>query len=959
MIADDGHGSLSEDQASHERALIAVVSELVQELHQQSRRPIEVSLSSQLERDLGIDSLGRIELSLRIERALQARLPIQVLGAAETVGDILNALNRVRTEHEAAAIVLPKAPQLPFVAAPTGAQTLVEVLDWHLAQHPDRLHVTVLQDESIVLATLTFGELAKGAHAVAAGLVEAEVAPGDRVALMLPTGADFFIAFFGILYAGAVPVPIYPPMQLSKIEEYMRRQAGILRNAGARILVTVPEALRFASLLRRLVPTIDAVRSVQSLSAESADVQLPIVRDGAATALIQYTSGSTGDPKGVVLSHANLLANIRSIGQVIEASSVDVFVSWLPLYHDMGLIGAWLGSLYFAAPLFVMSPLSFLGRPQSWLWAMHHFRATISAAPNFAFELCATKIADADLAGLDLSTLRLLANGAEPVSVNTLRRFTEQFGRHGFRPRAMAPVYGLAENGVALTMPPPDRAPLIERVSREALSRRGKAELARSDDHNAIEIVSCGQPLPDHDVRIVDELGRELGDRSEGRLEFRGPSATSGYFRNEVKTAALFRDGWLDSGDRGYIANSEVFITGRTKDIIIRAGQHIYPHELEEAVGDIAGMRKGDVAVFGVLDAGTGTERIIIVAETDAVEPVAESLRARAQEVATEISGSPAEQIVLVAPGTVPKTSSGKIRRAAAKELYSAGLLAQPQRALRWQMLRLTLASLGPQLSRLSRTIKDLLYAAWWWVVVSVAFAIGWPAVMVLPRLKWRWAVIRGLARGALAAMGVPLSVSGLARVPRGRAIIMFNHASYADAIILAAVLPGEPTFLAKKELAQQFFAGNVLRRLGALFLERYDLSGSLADTAAATDAAKRGRLLVFFPEGTFTRRPGLLGFHLAPFKIACEADLPVLPGILHGTRSMLRSDQWFPRWSPISVEVAEPVKPSGTDFGSVLKLRQAVRDVVLLGCGEPDLGELVKPSATPGEGAPGSPKPL
>ncbi len=959
MIADDGHGSLSEDQASHERALIAVVSELVQELHQQSRRPIEVSLSSQLERDLGIDSLGRIELSLRIERALQARLPIQVLGAAETVGDILNALNRVRTEHEAAAIVLPKAPHLPFVAAPTGAQTLVEVLDWHLAQHSDRLHVTVLQDESIVLATLTFRELAKGAHAVAAGLVEAEVAPGDRVALMLPTGADFFIAFFGILYAGAVPVPIYPPMQLSKIEEYMRRQAGILRNAGARILVTVPEALRFASLLRRLVPTIDAVRSVQSLSAESADVQLPIVRDGAATALIQYTSGSTGDPKGVVLSHANLLANIRSIGHVIEASSVDVFVSWLPLYHDMGLIGAWLGSLYFAAPLFVMSPLSFLGRPQSWLWAMHHFRATISAAPNFAFELCATKIANADLAGLDLSTLRLLANGAEPVSVNTLRRFTEQFGRHGFRPRAMAPVYGLAENGVALTMPPPDRAPLIERVSREALSRRGKAELARSDDHNAIEIVSCGQPLPDHDVRIVDELGRELGDRSEGRLEFRGPSATSGYFRNEVKTAALFRDGWLDSGDRGYIANSEVFITGRTKDIIIRAGQHIYPHELEEAVGDIAGMRKGDVAVFGVLDAGTGTERIIIVAETDAVEPVAESLRARAQEVATEISGSPAEQIVLVAPGTVPKTSSGKIRRAAAKELYSAGLLAQPQRALRWQMLRLTLASLGPQLSRLSRTIKDLLYAAWWWVVVSVAFAIGWPAVMVLPRLKWRWAVIRGLARGALAAMGVPLSVSGLARVPRGRAIIMFNHASYADAIILAAVLPGEPTFLAKKELAQQFFAGNVLRRLGALFLERYDLSGSLADTAAATDAAKRGRLLVFFPEGTFTRRPGLLGFHLAPFKIACEADLPVLPGILHGTRSMLRSDQWFPRWSPISVEVAEPVKPSGTDFGSVLKLRQAVRDVVLLGCGEPDLGELVKPSATPGEGAPGSPKPL
>ena len=949
MIVDDGQG-FGGDQASHERALIAVVSELVRELHQQSRRPIEVSLSSQLERDLGIDSLGRIELSLRIERALQARLPIQVLSAAETVGDIFDALKRVRSGHEAAAIALPKAPQLPVVTAPTGARTLVEVLDWHLNQHPDRLHATVLQDENIVLATLTFGELAKGAHAVAARLIEAEVAPGDRVALMLPTGADFFMAFFGILYTGAVPVPIYPPMQLSKIEEFMRRQAGILRNADARILVTVPEALRFASVLRGLVPTIDAVRSVQSLSVEGADIQLPILRDSAATALIQYTSGSTGDPKGVVLSHANLLANIRSIGQVIEASSADVFVSWLPLYHDMGLIGAWLGSLYFAAPLYVMSPLSFLGRPQSWLWAMHRFRATISAAPNFAFELCATKIADADLAGLDLSTLRLLADGAEPVSVNTLRRFTERFGRYGFRPGAMAPVYGLAENAVALAMPSPGRDPLIDRVSREALSRNGKAEPAKPDDPNMVEIVSCGQPLPDHEVRIIDELGREVSDRSEGRLEFRGPSATSGYFHNEAKTAGLFHDGWLDSGDRGYIANANVFITGRTKDIIIRAGRHIYPHELEETIGDIDGMRKGGVAVFGMLDAASGTERIIVVAETDVVEPLAaESLRVRAQEVATEISGSPAEQIVLVPPGSVPKTSSGKIRRAAAKELYATGALVRPQRGVRQQMMRLALATLGPQLSRLSQTIKDRLYAAWWWTVLSVGFAVGWPAVMVLPRLQWRWAVLRGLSRAAVAAMGVPISVSGLARVPRGQAIIMFNHASYADAIILAAVLPGEPTFLAKKELAQQFFAGNVLRRLGALFLERYDLSGSLADTAAATDAAKTGRLLVFFPEGTFTRRPGLLSFHLAPFKIACEADLPVLPGILCGTRSMLRCDQWFPRWAPISVEIAAAVKPTGTDFASVLKLRQAVREVILAGCGEPDLGELVKPPATPG----------
>jgi acyl carrier protein len=943
------HLDTTEDQA-RERALIAVVSELVQELHQQSRRHVDVSRSSQLDRDLGIDSLGRTELILRIERSFRVRLPLKVLSEANTVGDILDALGQVPADRLAIAAALPPAlPELPLVHAPKEARTLVEALDWHVAAHPDRQHLTVLQDESVVLATLTYGELGKAARSVAAGLIEADVAPGDRIALMLPTGTEFFIAFLGILYAGAVPVPIYPPMQLAKIEEFMRRQAGILRNAGARILVTVPEGLQSAAMLRRLVPTIDAVRSVESLSAERPDIPLPILGDGAATGLIQYTSGSTGDPKGVVLSHANLLANIRAMGLVIEATSADVFVSWLPLYHDMGLIGAWLGSLYFAVSFYVMSPLSFLARPQSWLWAMHRFRATISAAPNFAFELCATKIDEADLKGLDLSALRLLANGAEPISVNGLRQFTERYARFGFRPEAMAPVYGLAECAVALAMPPLGRPPFIDRVRRETLSRRGKAEPARAEEENAIEIVGCGQPLPDYEIRIVDDLGREVADRSEGRLEFRGPSATSGYFRSEAKTRALVHDGWLDSGDLAYIADADVFITGRTKDIIIRAGQHIYPHELEDAIGDIVGIRKGGVAVFGMLDPKSGTERMIIVAETDEADPVArDSLRAKAQKAATDIVGAPAEEIVLVAPGAVPKTSSGKIRRAAASELYVAGLLTAPQRALRWQMLRLSLASLGPQLSRLSRMLKDMLYAAWWWAVVSVAFAIGWPTVMMVPRVEWRWAAVRWLAKTALAAMGVPVAASGLDRFPRERAVVMFNHASYMDAIVLAAVLPHAPTYLAKKELAEQFFAGRMLRRLGALFLERYDLSGSLADIAMATDAAREGRLLVIFPEGTFTRRPGLVGFHLAPFKIACEADLPVYPGVLRGTRSMLRSDQWFPRWGPIAVEVAEPINPSGTDFASVLELRQRVREVILAGCGEPDLGELMKPAPMP-----------
>ena len=930
---------------SREDNLLAVIAGLVRELHPQRSRFIEISLSSRLERDLGIDSLARTELMLRIERAFRLRLPIAVIGGAETIGDVLQALADIPSDrglvHARAAVT----PSLPLVPAAVQAGTLVEVLDWHVAQHPDRMHLTVLQDDATVLGTMTYAELAKAARAVATGLIERDISPGDRVALMLPTGLDFFAAFFGILYAGAVPVPIYPPMRLSQIEDHLRRQAGILRNAGARMLVTVGEGRGLAMLLRGQVDSLSAIESVANLSVTSS-IRLPPITDARSTALIQYTSGSTGDPKGVVLSHANLLANIRAMGRVMEASSADVFVSWLPLYHDMGLIGAWLGCLHFAAPLYVMSPLSFLVRPENWLWAIHRFRATLSAAPNFAFELCLNKIDEADLNGLNLGSLRMVANGAEPVSVETMRRFIAKFQRYGFRPEAMAPVYGLAESAVGLAFPPAGRQPIIERVDREALSRRGAAEPARPDDPRPLEMIACGHPLPDHEVRIVDEVGQEVGERREGRLEFRGPSATSGYFRNEAKTRELFHHGWLDSGDRAYMASGDVYITGRVKDIIIRAGRHIYPQEIEEAISDIPGIRKGCVAVFGVTEQASGTERVVILAETRATTASTRAaLQARAYEVATDIAGVPPDEVVFAPPRTVPKTSSGKIRRSAAKELYATGSIGASPRAIWWQVMRLATASAVPQVRHLKRLLSELAYAVWWWFVVGLSVLIGWLIVVILPRLEWRWTALRAIARVALASVGASVAVSGAERVPRGNAMLVFNHSSYVDAVVLAAALPGEPAFVAKSELARQIFAGPVLRRLGTLFVERYNVVDSLADAQTVIAAAQQGRVLVFFPEGTFTRRPGLAGFFLGAFKVAAEANLPVLPGVIRGTRSMLRGEQWFPRRAPISVEVLEPIAPSGADFASVLRLRDAVRSAVLARCGEPDLGELTKPT--------------
>ena len=346
-----------------------------------------------------------------------------------------------------------------------------------------------------------------------------------------------------------------------------------------------------------------------------------------------------------------------------------------------------------------------------------------------------------------------------------------------------------------------------------------------------------------------------------------------------------------------------------------------------------------------MIDRSSATERVVVLAETAETDLIARrTLQALVQEVVTNILGAPPDEVVLVPPQTVPKTASGKIRRSAARDLYESGHIGLPQRSIRWQMLRLFLSGLAARSSRLPRLLGAFIYAIWWWSVIAAAAVPCCLAVLILPKVEWRWSVVRSLARAALAAVGTPVSLTGAEHLHAGNAVVTFNHSSYADALVVAAILPGAPVFAAKKEFARQAFVGTFLRRLGVFFVERYDIAGSVADAAAATSIAKQGRLLAFFPEGTFTRRAGLTEFYLGAFKVAAEAGLPVIPGIIRGTRSMLRADQWFPRWAPISVYIGEPVQPSGSDFTSVLQLRSKVRDVILRHCGEPDLGGLEKP---------------
>jgi 1-acyl-sn-glycerol-3-phosphate acyltransferase len=924
--------------ARSEAAVIKIARDLAQQLHPRRRSWQNAGLDSSLDRDWGFDSLSRAELLLRIERAFATRLPEKLLGEVETLRDLVAALAVARAVPPAPPDDVARAPATGAAQpAPDTAATLTEILDWHAQRHPDRPHVVLLDGDGGE-SVMTYRDLARRAQAVAGGLVRRRLEPGERVALMLPTSLDFFAAFFGILYAGGVPVPIYPPMRLSQIEEHLRRQAGILRNAGAAMLITVPEALSVARLLKLQVESLRGIDTVEHLS-EAAGGALPPQPRAGDLAMLQYTSGSTGDPNGVTLSHANLLANIRAMGEAMDAGPADVCVSWLPLYHDMGLIGAWLCSLTFAAPLVVMSPLTFLVRPEQWLWAIHRHRGTVSAAPNFAFELCLRKIEDSAIVGLDLSSLRMVGNGAEAVSPDTIRRFTARFAPYGFRAEAMAPVYGLAECAVGLAFPPLGRGPVIDRVERAELSRHGRATPAARDSADALEIVACGRPLPGHQIRVVDATG-EVGERREGRLQFRGPSATSGYFANPDKTRALFDGPWLNSGDRAYVAGGDVFITGRSKDIVIRAGRNIYPEEIETVVGGLDGIRKGCVAVFGTPDPRAGTERLVVAAETRLTDPAAlATARERVAEAVAQLLDAPPDDVLLVGPGSVPKTSSGKLRRAAARELFERGRLGQrPPSQLR-QLARLVLSGLAARLRFFGATIGRLGYGLWWWFLVVVSGAIVWPLVVLTPGVAWRWHIARRAARLVLRLMAIPVTVSG--RLKAGATqIIAANHCSYLDSLVLAAVLPGQPAFVAKKELGGQLIAGPFLRALGTLFVERDDAEVGVEDTRRVLEAARAGRTLVFFPEGTFTRVSGLRPFRLGAFTIAARQRIGTLPLTLRGTRSILRGEQWLARRGAVSVQIGEPIAADGDDFAAAVRLRDRVRAAILERCDEPDLGQ-------------------
>ncbi len=920
------------------RQLLQLVAGLASELHPDNPSPLNVRLSSRLDADLAFDSLGRVELIHRVETTFGVTLAETAFASVETVADLLDAVlagesgKPLFDRRSLADLSLAEVDEMP-----ERAQTLVEVLEWHLKRHGQRPLVELYSDTGQG-EVISYAHLAGTANRVAWCLLDKQLEPGARVTLMLPTGGDYFFSFMGVLVAGMVPVPIYPPVRLSQIESYIKRHRSILQNCRAEVMITTPAIARYSALLKSLVPSIRHVLSPDDFARyDERPVKLAHKPDD--IAFIQYTSGSTADPKGVQLSHANLLANIRAMGKAARVSSKDVFVSWLPLYHDMGLIGACLGMFYHAGYLVVMSPLEFLARPERWLWAVHRYRATLSAAPNFAYDLCLHRIPEAALKGLELSSWRLACNGAEPVIPETVRGFCSRFAAYGFRPEAYWPVYGLAESSVGLAFPRPGQVPEIERIKRREFTQKGIAIKASDDEEHALEFVCCGQVLPDHEIRVVDDLDKELPDRRQGHLQFRGPSATSGYLSAPDKTAELYHGQWLDSGDLAYIDGGKLYLTGRSKDIIIRAGRNIYPHEIEEAVGTLPDVRRGRVVAFGYQQQNSGPERLAVLAETRLTDPEAQRLlREGIIEACAELIDLPPDKVILAPPGTILKTSSGKLRRSACRELYLRGKVGKKPPPVWWQLGKVFVGASGEQLKKQAGKLKTLAFAGYAWTLFLLAAMLACPLLLLLPNHALRQRMASAACRFLALASATPVRVNGLDKLPKGQSCIyVANHCSYLDAYILLASVPGPYKFVAKAELANNRLLAFLLGRLGVEFVERFDIKKSVED--AALVGSKKGSLL-YFPEGTFTRRPGLAPFHMGAFLAAAQTARPVVPVAIRGSRSMLRDSDWFPRSGRIEVTVCEPLASASSEdpWQTANALKNRARTEILRYCGEPDL---------------------
>jgi amino acid adenylation domain-containing protein/non-ribosomal peptide synthase protein (TIGR01720 family) len=572
-------------------------------------------------------------------------------------------------------------------SVPPTPATLLDALAVHLAQQPDQIAIRFLADGERDERTLTYRELDARARQLAATLLT-QATPGDRAMLLLPSGLDYAVAFLGCLHAGIAAVPVYPP-EPTQAQQFERLLA-ILGDAQPRLLLTdrahadavhALAAEHTQASSETATPITLSVDTATTADAQAIAPNTSVSIDGSTIAFLQYTSGSTSIAKGVMVSHASLVANERAISSAMAFTPADTMVSWLPLFHDMGLIGGLLAPLFGGFPLVLLSPQHFLETPARWLKAIANYQGTVSGGPNFAFQLCADRVRSAQLEGIKLDSWRVAFCGAEPIRAETLMQFAAQFGMHEFNANALFPCYGLAEATLLVSGAQPGEGMKVRHVAPQALS---EGTLDVSDE--GVALVSCGRVPYAHSVLIVDPATQaQLPDEQIGEIWVNGPSVANGYWRNDEASAETFvtRDAdngdaqrWLRTGDLGCVVDGELFVTGRVKDLIIVRGQNYYPQDIEATLmRRVDKVRKGRIIAFAANE--QGVEGIGIAAEVSRAVAKADpaALFAQINRAVAQAHGEPVSVILLLAPGDLPRTSSGKLRRSACATAWGDGTL--------------------------------------------------------------------------------------------------------------------------------------------------------------------------------------------------------------------------------------------------------------------------------------------
>jgi fatty-acyl-CoA synthase len=516
--------------------------------------------------------------------------------------------------------------------------------------------------------TVAWAQIHDEARAVAAALQARGVAPGDHVAILGPTTRALVTTVEACWLSGAASMVLPLPMRMGSLDEFVVSTRARIRHGDARLLLIDDQLAPFYEPAPGDPPAVSlaAVQAdVTRLAPDAHEVPEP---DPERLVILQYTSGSTSEPKGVMIPDRVFGANLDAITTAAELQDDDVFVSWLPLYHDMGLVGFLGTPMCFGAELVLAAPQDFLAHPGHWMEWISDYHGTVTAGPNFSWVLVTRALKR--MTGLDLSSMRVALNGAEPIDPDAVESFVAEAVRFGFPPGAVFCAFGMAEVAIGGTFPPPMRGMRCDTVDRVVLEEKRVAEPADPVLDGSRRLPMLGQPVPGLEVRIVDpSTGEELLERQVGELLIQGTSVTPGYYKRPDATAELLRDGWLHTGDLGYLLDGELVLCGRIKDVIIVGGRNVFPEDIERAVATIDGVRAGNVIAFGV-DGYKGKESVVVVAEVKSTD--VEAISRAVHERVIEAVGLPAREVMLVQAGTLPKTSSGKLQRALCRERYLA-----------------------------------------------------------------------------------------------------------------------------------------------------------------------------------------------------------------------------------------------------------------------------------------------